>query len=198
MSHDYRDDHRDSSRGGGRGRGGRGGYGNGGERRGIPLSELDPATTESSHKVIGCAIEVHKTMGPGFDAEIYKGALCRELSLQTIKHESDFRIPVKYKDHTVGEVCADLLVEGRFLLCVTARPGVISTPERMCLRGKLKAAGLDLGLIINFAERRLKDGLVRVLNIEKINLDRDDASQDGGPDGTHDGGDRMHDFDGGQ
>ena len=67
MSNDYRDDYRDQNRGGrgGQGHGGRGGYGHGGggqdrERRGIPLSELDPTTTDASRKVIGCSIEVHK------------------------------------------------------------------------------------------------------------------------------------------
>ncbi len=58
----------------------------------------------------------------------------------------------------------------------------------MALRGQLKAADLDLGLIINFAERRLKDGLVRVLNIDKINFERGDdgMEEDDGHDGPPD------------
>ena len=177
MMHDYRDDHRDSRSGrGGPGRG-RGGYGQS-ERRGIPLSELDPTTTESSRKVIGCAIEVHKTLGPGFDASVYAKALRIELEGQGVKYRADHRIPVKYKDQQIGEVRADLFVEDLFLVCVSATPGPVGTPERMALRGQLKAADLDLGLIINFAERRLKDGLVRVLNIDKINFERGDEGME--------------------
>jgi GxxExxY protein len=165
-----------------------------GERRGIPLSDLDPTTTESSRRVIGCSIEVHKNLGPGFSADVYMNALKRELDACGVKYKSDHKVPVRYKDHVVGEVSADLFVDNLFLVCVTARPGPVGTPERMCLRGQLKAANLDLGLIINFSERRLKDGLVRVLNIDKINHDRGgDLTDEDGPDG----GDRAQDFDAG-
>jgi GxxExxY protein len=199
MPNEYNEEHRGSYRTGrsGSSREGRGGtYGHsghggnhGGERRGIPLSELDPTTTESSRKVIGCAIEVHKVLGPGYEANVYAAALRKELDAQGLKYKADHRIPVCFRNEMVGEVIADLFVDGLFLVSVAARPGPVGTPERMALRGKLKAAGLDLGLIINFAERRLKDGLVRVLNIDKINMDREDqeaggAGEDGGQ--THD------------
>jgi GxxExxY protein len=191
--HEHRDEYRDSSRGGrgggGPGRGGRGGgYGQQSERRGIPLAELDPTTTASSRKVIGCAIEVHKALGPGFDASVYAKALQIELDGQAVKYKCDHKIPVKYKEKQIGDVRADLFVEDLFLVCVSATPGPVGTPERMALRGQLKAADLDLGLIINFAERRLKDGLVRVLNIDKINFDRGDEGmeEEEGQDGPSD------------
>jgi hypothetical protein len=56
------------------------------------------------------------------------------------------------------------------------------------VRSQLKAANLDLGLIINFAERRLKDGLVRVVNVEKITREK-------GISFDHDDGHDSHDFD---
>lgn len=197
MPNEYQDDHQGSMRAGrasGPYRRQGGGHGHG-ERRGIPLSDLDPTTTESSRRVIGCSIEVHKNLGPGFGAEVYANALKKELDASGVKYKADYKVPVRYKDQVVGEVCADLFVDNLFLVCVTARPGPVGTPERMCLRGQLKAANLDLGLIINFSERRLKDGLVRVLNIDKINHDRggDLTDDDAGPDG----GDRSHDFDAG-
>jgi GxxExxY protein len=167
-------------RGGDRGgRGDRGGYGRGdgggrGERRGLPLSELDPALTDVSRKVIGCAIEVHKTLGPGFAEEVYLNALCNELSAQGVSFKVGEKIDVKFKDKVVGSVVADLHVDGRFIVELMARPGEIGSFERSGLRAQLKASDHELGLIINFAERRLKDGLVRVLNMEKINVDRGD------------------------
>ena len=207
MPNDYRDDGRNNFRGGrgggstrsgggGRNSSGHGGYG--GERRGIPLSDLDPKTTEASRKVIGCSIEVHKSLGPGYDASIYMEALKVELDAQGVQYTANYKVPVMYRDRRIGEVTACLFVEGLFLVNLMARPGQISTAERMSLRAQLKSAALDLGLIVNFSERRLKDGLVRVLNIDKINLERGingADSLDDELDHAADAQDRMPDFD---
>ncbi len=183
MSNEYRDDHRDgyrSGRGGnpnrgGNSHGGHGGHsGNGGhgERRGIPLSDLDPTTTEASRKVIGCSIEVHRQLGPGYEPAVYLAALRHELDAAGVKHVVNHKVPVLYKNAPVGEIETCLFIEGLFLVCVFATPGQVTPAQRLSLRAQLRAASLDLGLIINFAERRLKDGLVRVLNVEKINAER--------------------------
>ncbi|MFZ4572846.1 MAG: GxxExxY protein [Phycisphaerales bacterium] len=180
-------------RSGGGPRGGRGG-GGGGERRGIPLSELPTELTESSRKLIGVAIEVHKALGPGYDKSVYLAAVRAELDAQQIVYKADHVVPVKYRDKQIGTVKSDLFVEDRFLVEVMSRHGEVSTSERLALRAQLKAANLDLGLIINFSERRLKDGLVRVLNVDKINAERgvsfDDPDHDGGQEGSS-----VHDFD---
>lgn len=189
-------DNRGDNRGGGRGDsrgGGGGGGGRGGdyrERRGIPLSELPPELTESSRKVIGAAIEVHKALGPGFDASVYRNALRAELDGQGLGFGIGQTFEVKYHDKKVGEVASDLYIDNKFLVEILARPGEIGTLERLALRGQLKAANLDLGLIINFAERRLKDGLVRVLNIEKINAERGISGEHADEEGA-----QVHDYD---
>ncbi len=189
--------------GGGRGGygGGRGGYGGGQrgdqggrhERRGIPLSELDPELTAFSRRVIGAAIEVHKSLGPGYDQGTYLAALRSEMDANGLNYKAGHTLNVEYKGKRVGETVADLFVENRFVVQVIARPGDVSTYDRLGCRAKLKAANVDLGLIINFAERRLKDGLVRVLNIEKINADRGIVG--GHEDEGGGGGERSHDFD---
>jgi GxxExxY protein len=175
----YRDD-----RGGGRGgRGGRGGDSRsdrGGDfddrpRRGTPLSELDPALTEVSRKVIGCAIEVHMELGPGYDESVYAKALQLEMQDQGVPFKIGHSFPVLYGDDEVGRVAADLWVNDRFIVEVMARPGEIGSYERSALRAQLRAADVELGLIINFGERRLKDGLVRVLNPDKLNELKGDA-----------------------
>ena len=198
VHNDYRDDSRNNHRHGRTGgRPPRNDGRAGGERRGIPLSDLDPRTTEASRRVIGCAIEVHKALGPGFDAPIYLQALRCELDAQGVPYKADHRIPVLYKDKNIGEVTASLFVDGLFLVEVSARSGQVSTPDRLALRARLKAAHLDLGLVINFAERRLKDGLVRVLNIDKINHEKGIAAHDGIDDDLdHPEGERLADFDG--
>ena len=150
----------------------------GNRRRGLPLSELDPALTEKSRKVIGGAIEVHKALGPGFSREIYMNALKIELEAADLEFEMDAEFEVVYKDNDLGGVAIDCFVEERFAVEILARPGQIGSLERLALRSKLRAADVELGLIINFSERRLKDGLVRVLNPDKLNLNRPEDEGD--------------------
>lgn len=163
-------------RGNGRGRGrgdGRGDGGGGRSRRpGIPLSSLDPNLTSFSHKVIGIATEIHTVLGPGFDEAIYMTALKNEMVAQGVRFKQNHALEVKFKDQVVGTSTIDLFIEDQFLVSVVARPGDIGGGERAALRAQLKAADLVLGLIVSFGGRRLKDGLVRVLNVEKLKRER--------------------------
>lgn len=171
---------------GGRDRGGRGGHrggrggGGGGDRghdqdgRGVPLSELDPALTEVSRKLIGCAIEVHKNLGPGFDKAVYQKAIEAELNAAGVTFKAAYAIPVIYRGQQVGVRVTDLFIENRFLVDLLAQRGEVGSMERGGMRAALKAADLELGLVVNFAERRLKDGLVRVLNPDKLGLNREE------------------------
>ncbi|MEY3232456.1 MAG: hypothetical protein RL689_2545 [Planctomycetota bacterium] len=191
MTGDYRDEgssyggqYRSHGRGAGRGPSRGGG---GGERRGIPLSDLDPATTEASRKAIGASIEVHKALGPGYGAEVYANAVRMELDALGVSYKLNQSLPVTYREKQVGTVTVPMLVEDRFVLEIMSRPGEVSTHERLAVRAQLKAANLDLGLIVNFAERRLKDGLVRVVNVEKIQREKG-VSFDDDQDIDHDEG----------
>jgi GxxExxY protein len=138
-------------------------------RRGTPLSELDPALTEVSRKVIGCAIEVHMELGPGYDESVYLNALKMELDAEGVTYKEGHPFDVYFDEKVVGRTVADLWVGDRFIVEIMARPGEIGSHERNALRAQLRAADVELGLIINFGERRLKDGLVRVLNPDKLN-----------------------------
>jgi GxxExxY protein len=142
------------------------------------LSELDPALTEMSRKVIGCAIEVHKTLGPGYEREIYLQALCLELEAEEVEYKRNHSFDVDFDGDIVGQTIATLYVGDRFLVEVMARVGEVGTAERTTLRAQLRSADTELGLIINFGERRLKDGLVRVLNPDKLNPQDDDEYED--------------------
>jgi GxxExxY protein len=186
MAGEYgRGDYRNSggyNQGGGRGGNSRGpgGYGDRGndrggdrggdrpQRRSTPLSELDPELTAISHKVIGLATEVHMDLGSGYSDAIYAEALKRELEAEGIPFKADQRVAVTYDDRPIGEITADLVIADRFIVEVMAEPKEIGSYERTVLRAQLRAADLLLGLIINFAGRRLKDGLVRVINPDKL------------------------------
>lgn len=189
MSHEYdRDGGHNQGRYGGRDGGGRDG-GRHHQRRGVPLSDLDPELTETSRRVIGVAIEVHMGLGPGYDKSVYANALMHELKAQEIPFTQNHAFEVVYDETVMGEAVADLFIDERFIVAVEAFQGEIGSGERARLRAQLRAGDLELGLIINFGERRLKDGLVRVLNPVKIaalQAMRDDAVHDDHNDDDHD------------
>ncbi|TVQ32110.1 MAG: GxxExxY protein [Phycisphaeraceae bacterium] len=147
------------------------------QRRSTPLEDLDPELTNVSRKVIGAAIEVHKALGPGFDRDVYRKALCMELDELDVAYKLDHAVSIEYKGKAVGEHRLNMFVNDRFTVELMAEHRVIDGFDRTRLRAQLRAADLELGLIINFGERRLKDGLVRVLNPDKLNAMR---GEDGG------------------
>lgn len=141
--------------------------------------ELDPSLTEVSRKVIGCAIEIHKALGPGFACSVYEKALSIELRDAGVAHEVNFRFPIHYGGQDIGHHEVSLFVDDRFVVQIFAEDREVSGYDRTVLRSQLRAADLELGLIINFARRRLKDGgLVRVLNPDKLESLRSDEDDD--------------------
>lgn len=141
----------------------------GGSRPTLRNDELDPALTEVSRKVIGCAIEVHTALGPGFEQSVYENALSAALKRDGVSHVVGHEFPVKFAGQTVGSSRVSLFVDERFIVSVVADEREVSGFARSALRAQLRCADLGLGLIINFHRRRLKDGgLVRVLNPDKI------------------------------
>jgi len=147
-------------------------------RKATPTEDLDPTLTDVSRKVIGAAIEVHKALGPGFAPEVYEEALAVELDAIDVPYEFDHPIEIRYRDVVVGTHHIKLYVNSRFAVELMAEHREITGFDRTRLRAQLRAAELELGLIINFAERRLKDGLVRVLNPDKLNAMRDDPDEE--------------------
>lgn len=144
-------------------------------RAATPLEDLDPELTSVSRTVIGAAIDVHKALGPGFGKSVYQNALCMELDAQGVPYKVEHRVPIQYKGKEVGEHTLNLYVNERFAVELLAEHRAIDGVDRTTLRAQLRAADLELGLIINFGERRLKDGLVRVLNPDKLNAMRGDS-----------------------
>ena len=141
--------------------------------------ELDPALSEVSRTVIGCAIDIHKTLGPGFDRSVYEEALGVELREHNVEHSLNHAFSLEYKGQRIGEHHVSLYVDHRFAVQVLAEDRELSGFDRDALRAQLRAAELDLGLIINFNRRRLRDGLVRVLNPDRIDQLRGDHHDDG-------------------
>jgi GxxExxY protein len=113
--------------------------------------ERDPLT----EKIIGCAIEVHRTLGPGLLEQTYEAALCVELKLAGLKFQRQLVVPVTYKNEPVGDYRLDLVVENSVI-----RFDAIFEAQ---LLTHLKITGLKRGLLLNFNSRLLKDGIKRLV-----------------------------------
>ena len=114
-----------------------------------------------TEKIIGAAIEVHRELGPGLLESIYEEALCYEFTLQRIKFERQVPADIIYKGYVIKGQRLDLLVEKEVVVEVKS---VSRTPDTVISQtiSYLKATNLKRGLIINFGEKRLIDGVKRV------------------------------------
>ena len=103
-----------------------------------------------SSRVIEAAIEVHKTLGPGFIESVYESALCLELSRRGIAFERQKTIPIRYRGEPVGEHRLDLLVEKSLVVELKAAAALDDIFFAIG-RSYMKAVGVDDGIILNFA-----------------------------------------------
>ncbi|MGP1345681.1 MAG: GxxExxY protein [Phycisphaerales bacterium] len=131
--------------------------------------ELDPTLSEISSRVIGCAIEVHKQIGPGFGLEVYENAMAIALKEAGVKFKKGHIFPVKFNEESVGEVRVSFFVDDRFIVQIINENREIDGLDRTILRSILRVAGLGLAVGLSFALGRMKNGgLVRVLNPDKL------------------------------
>jgi GxxExxY protein len=110
---------------------------------------------EISRKVIGCAMKVHRDMGPGFLERVYENALSIELRRKRIKFERQVSILVYYHGEVVGHYIADIIVDNELLLELKALQS-ITGPCKSQLLNYLKASGIPAGLILNFGSESLE------------------------------------------
>ena len=120
--------------------------------------ERDPLT----EKIIGCAIEVHRTLGPGLLEQTYESALCVEFQLAGLKFQRQLVVPVIYKKQPVGDYRLDLVVENLVILEIKSVDRFDPIFEAQLLT-YLKITGLKRGLLLNFNSRLLKDGIKRLV-----------------------------------
>lgn len=120
---------------------------------------------ELSYEIIGAAIEVHRTLGgPGLLEGIYESSLCHELMLRGLQIQKQLIVPVKYKNTIVRDpLCLDLLVENKVIIeaKATERDHDIHKTQLLTY---LRLTRIKLGLLINFGQPCVKDGIHRVVN----------------------------------
>jgi len=105
---------------------------------------------ELTYKIIGCAIEVHKQLGPGLLESVYEKCFVRELALQNIEHKTQLYVPVSYKGILMeAELRLDVLVEDLILVELKAIEGMLPVHEEQVLT-YMKLLQKPKGILINF------------------------------------------------
>ena len=121
-------------------------------------------SNELTEKIIGLAIKVHRTLGPGFLESVYQAALAYELEKANIPFEKEKTLPVPYEDILleVGFRC-DFLIDKRIIVeCKSVKE--VTPLDHAQLLNYLKITDLQLGLLINFNVQILKSGIKRIVN----------------------------------
>ncbi len=111
--------------------------------------------SELTGKIIGCAMEVHKYLGNGFQEVIYQRSLAIEMRLQGLSFEREFEMPLFYKGESVGSRRVDFFVEGKIMVELKA---VIQLEDVHLAQAinYLEAYKMKIGLLINFGNRSLQ------------------------------------------
>jgi GxxExxY protein len=125
-------------------------------------SPLSDETEALVTRAIGCAIRVHKTLGPGFLESIYKKAMAIELKAEGLTFESERAVSVEYRGIKIPGQRIGLIVEKQIVLELKA---IKRFDEIHCaqLLSYLRTTGLRIGLLINFRVPLLPHGLRRVV-----------------------------------
>jgi GxxExxY protein len=115
-----------------------------------------------TEKIIGCAIEVHRQLGPGLLESTYEAALAIELESAGLHFGRQLKYPVLYKGREIGEYRLDLLVENEVVVEIKSVERFDPIFEAQLLT-YLRVTGKRVGLLINFNSRLLRDGIKRFI-----------------------------------
>jgi GxxExxY protein len=116
-----------------------------------------------SYRIIGAAIDVHRILGPGLKESFYEECLYEELVLKGLKVRRQVRIPLEYKGAVLKTFKRmDLVVEDMVVVEIKSVPIIMPAHEAQLL-WYLRASRKPVGLLLNFYEAVLKNGIVRKL-----------------------------------
>ena len=111
--------------------------------------------SELTSKIIGAAMEVHSYLGNGFQEVIYQRALSYELELRKIGHAREVEMDVMYKEFLVGSRRVDFLIDEKISVEIKALTQLEPVHLAQAIN-YLEAYNLEIGLLINFGETKLK------------------------------------------
>ncbi len=110
---------------------------------------------ELTHKIIGCAMEVHKKLGNGFQEVIYQRALAIEMQFQGLEFEREKSMSIYYRDFDIGTRRVDFFVEEKIMVEIKARLELDDAHLNQAMN-YLEAYNMKIGLLINFGARSLQ------------------------------------------
>jgi GxxExxY protein len=110
---------------------------------------------ELTRAVIGCALRVHSTLGPGFLESVYEHALGHELHKQGLAFAAQQPIDVHYDGIVVGHFVADIFIRNRLIVELKAAQ-MLTEAHEFQLVNYLAATGIDIGLLLNFGAQNLQ------------------------------------------
>lgn len=111
--------------------------------------------SELTGKIIGCAMEVHKRLGNGFQEVIYQRALAIEMELVGIQFKREFEMPIFYREQQIGTRRVDFLVEELVGVEIKALTKLEDVHLAQAIN-YLEAYNLEIGLLINFGAKSLE------------------------------------------
>ncbi len=128
--------------------------------RTLPQKQISPQDDPLTRRIIACAIEVHKRLGPGLLEKLYKEAMLIEMESCGLKAEKNVKIDVEYRGKPIGEYFIDILVEDTVILELKSFERRDPVFEAQIL-SYMKLTGKKVGLLINFNSKMVKDGIKR-------------------------------------
>lgn len=121
----------------------------------FPTTKREQLHTDLTEKIIGAAIRVHTTLGPGFDEDIYTNALIVEFDKNNIQFENNWQVKVYYDVVNVGSYTLDFLVQDKVIVKVLASDN-LDAKYLYQVKSHLAAAELKVGLVLNFGGATLE------------------------------------------
>ena len=114
--------------------------------------------------IIGCAIEVHRQLGPGLMESAYRACVCKELDRANLVYKKEVPIPIRYKGELLPTAYrADVIVADAVLLELKAISELLPVHDAQLLT-YLRLSQIRVGFLINFNVRLLKDGIRRLVH----------------------------------
>ena len=123
---------------------------------------------ELTHNIIGAAMEVHKTLGNGFQEVIYQRALAIEMADRNIGYSREHEMNIQYKGHDIGTRRVDFFVEEKIMVEIKALINLEDVHLAQAMN-YVEAYDLEIGLLINFGAKSLQ--FKRVHNNKVLNRD---------------------------
>ena len=125
------------------------------------MNRYDSFAADLTDRIIGCAIEVHRHLGPGLLESVYESAMCIELKSADLPFARQVGVPVHYKGELIAEHRPDLVVSDLVVVEIKSveRLNPVFLGQMLTY---LRITGLRVGLILNFNSMVMKDGIRRV------------------------------------